>query len=176
MNRSLEGIGGGRHRDIQNEIKKVAQQNGFLSLIEHPTPDRTGKVDVHLERQGIKIACEVSVTSTAEHELGNIKKCLSAGYNRAVLCSPDEKILSKVRKLALKNLKEPEQQKILFFLPEELTSYIIEEAAKAASVAQTIRGYHVKSHLKPVTGEKKEAKRKSIFSVLWPLGRTRNEK
>jgi len=172
----LEGIGGDKHRDIQNKLKEIAQQNGFLSLIEHPTPDGTGKVDVHLERQGIKIACEVSVTSTTEQELGNIKKCLSAGYDKVVLCSPDKKILNKVRKLTLKNLKEPEQQKVLFFLPEELTSYLKEEATKAASVAQTIRGYHVKSHLKPVTDEKKEAKRRSIFSVLWPFQRPKDGK
>jgi hypothetical protein len=92
------------------------------------------------------------------------------------MCSPDEKILSKVKKLVLKKLQPPEQQKVLFLLPEALISLLKQIAAKAVNTTQTIRGYNVKSNLKPETDEKQEAKRKSILSVLWRLGRAKKEK
>jgi len=172
----LEGIGGDKHRKIQKEIKKAAQKNGYMAVIEQPTPDGKGKVDVHLEREGIKIACEVSDTTNAEHELGNIKKCLAAEYDKVILCSLEKKFLDKIRKRASKNLKKTEQQKVLFFLPGELTSYLKEEAAKAATRTQRIRGYDVERHVKPVSEEKQEAKRRSILGVLWPFGRPEDEK
>jgi len=173
---ALEGVGGDKHRGIQDDIKKVAQDNGFLVLIEHPTPDGRGKVDVHLECDGLKIACEVCVTCPDIHELGNIEKCLNAGYDKVILCSPEKKVLTKVRKLASKNLKKDEWQRVLFFLPDELTAYLKEEAVKAASITQKIRGYEVKSHLKPVSEEKQEAKRRSILGTLWPFRRPKNDK
>jgi hypothetical protein len=162
---ALEGVGGDKHRGIQDDIKKVAQDNGFLVLIEHPTPDGRGKVDVHLECDGLKIACEVCVTCPDTHELSNIEKCLNAGYDKVILCSPEKKVL-----------KKDEWQRVLFFLPDELTAYLKEEAVKAASITQKIRGYEVKSHLKPVSEEKQEAKRRSILGTLWPFRRPKNDK
>jgi hypothetical protein len=173
---ALEGIGGTKHTRLQGDIKEVAQKNGFMAIIEQPTPDGSGKVDVHLERDGLKIACEICVTCPEAHELGNIEKCLNAGYDKVILCSPEKKVLTKVRKLASKNLKKAEWQRVLFFLPDELTAYLKEEAVKAASTAQKIRGYEVKSHLKPVSEEKQEAKRRSIIGALWPFRRPKNDK
>jgi hypothetical protein len=48
-------------------------------VVEEPTPDGKGSVDVALERAGWRLACEISVTSTVEQEVGNIEKCLTAG-------------------------------------------------------------------------------------------------
>jgi hypothetical protein len=44
-----------------------------------------GSVDVALEKGGRRIACEVSVTTDAEHELGNVQKCLAAGFETVIL-------------------------------------------------------------------------------------------
>ena len=43
-----------------------------------------GKVDVALRREGHSLACEISVTTTAEHEIGNVEKCLKAGLDEVV--------------------------------------------------------------------------------------------
>jgi len=171
---AIEGKGGPEHTALQDDIRSKAQEYGYWAIIEEQVPG--GSVDVGLERDGKRIACEICVTCPDTHELGNIKKCLNAGYNKVILCSPEKKVLTKVRKLALKNLKKAERQKILFFLPEELTSYLKEEAAKAASTTERIRGYDVERHVKPVSEEKQEAKRRSILGVLWPFGRPEDEK
>ncbi|MGD0596843.1 MAG: type IV secretion system DNA-binding domain-containing protein [Sedimentisphaerales bacterium] len=164
---SLEGIGGDKHRDIQNDIKKQAQANGFLALIENPTPDGKGKVDVHLEREGIKIAVEVCVTCPDTHELGNIEKCLSAGYDKVILCSQESKVLNKVKKLVSKQVGEAGQEKVFFFLPEEIGLFLKQEAAKSASTETIIGGRKVKTVLRPMSQDKEKTARQSVLKVLF---------
>ena len=42
-----------------------------------------GRVDVALAQGETRIACEISVTTTPEQELQNVRKCLTAGYETA---------------------------------------------------------------------------------------------
>jgi hypothetical protein len=48
------------------------------------------------------------VTSTEEHELDNIKKCLAAGFNEVFLVWLNKRFLAQGRKLALASLSEGE--------------------------------------------------------------------
>lgn len=91
-----------QHKYVQNLIKRMAQEKGYRATIEQPTPDG-GRVDVALEREGERIACEISVTSTAEQELSNIRKCLGAGYDEVILCSPKKRALERVKILVSQN-------------------------------------------------------------------------
>ena len=95
----IQERGKSQHRYLQTLIKRMAEEKGFRAVVEQPTPDGTGRVDVSLERDGRKIACEISVTTTDEQELSNIEKCLAAGYEKVILCSPEKKTLEKVRHL-----------------------------------------------------------------------------
>jgi len=97
-----------QHRYLQNLVKHMAEERGYRAIIEQPTPDGQGKVDVGLERDGKKIACEISVTTTSEHELSNIQKCLRAGYDTVILCSQEKRTLEKVKSLASQKLAETE--------------------------------------------------------------------
>ena len=47
-------------------------------------------IDVALFRNDLQIACEVSVTTTVDHEMGNARKCLRAGFNFILLITADE--------------------------------------------------------------------------------------
>jgi hypothetical protein len=42
-------------------------------------------VDVSLSREGVRIACEISVTTKSDHELRNVEKYLAAGYRDILL-------------------------------------------------------------------------------------------
>ena len=44
-----------------------------------------------------RIAEEVTVMTWAEHELGNVLKCLSAGYDQALVVSPGARHLNSVK-------------------------------------------------------------------------------
>jgi hypothetical protein len=125
-----EGSGWTRHRKLQNTIKNTAEKKGYQVVIEQPTPDGLGRIDVALEKDGNKIACEVSVTSSSEYELANIEKCLVAGYNTVILCSPNKKNLNKIKSFVLRRLKSSDKEKVLFLQPEELALYLEEETGK----------------------------------------------
>lgn len=162
-----------QHRYLQALIKRMAEEKGFRAIIEHPTPDGLGRVDVSLERNGKRIACEVSMTSTEEQELNNIEKCLKAGYDRVILCSPEKRFLEKMKS----RIPEIDQEKVLFLQPEELFFFLEEEVAGEAATEERVKGYRVKVQYQPVKETEKKAKRQAVAQViLQALKRMKDEK
>ena len=166
-----------QHRYLQSLIRRMAEEKGFRAVIEQPTPNGHGKVDVSLERDGKRIACEISVTTSDEQELSNIEKCLASGYEKVILCSPERKGLEKTKALVVKRLKSSNQEKVLFFQPEELFFYLEKEAASFAGKEERIKGYKVKVHYQPVVEADKKIKREAVGQViLQALRRMKEEK
>jgi hypothetical protein len=151
-----------QHKYLQNLIKRMAEEIGFKAVIEEATPEG-GKVDVGLKRDSLKIACEISITSTNEQELSNIEKCLRAGYEKVILCSPERKTLEKVKSLFSQRFGEAEKEKVLFFLPEELFSYL---QTLSLSKEERVKGYKVKVEYQPVEEEEEKLKREAIAQVV----------
>jgi len=166
-----------QHRYLQNLIKRMAEDKGYRAIIEQPTPDGLGRVDVSLEKNGKRFACEVSMTSTEEQELRNIEKCLKAGYNQVILCSPEKRFLEKVENLIGEKIAETDRMRVLFFQPEELLFFLEEEAAGEAATEERVRGYRVKVQYQPVKETEKKAKREAVARViLQALRRIREDK
>lgn len=173
----LGGKGGPKHKYLQALIKRMAEESGYRAIIEQSTPDGQGKVDVGLQLDGKRFACEISVTSTDEQELSNIEKCLLAGYDQVLLCSPEKKVLEKVRALVSQSLNETDRDRVLFFQPEDLILYLEEIAAGLARKEEKIKGYTVKVQYQPVGEDEKRAKREAIAKViLQALRRMKEEK
>lgn len=112
-----------------------------------------------LEHDGRKIACEVSVSTSAQQELANVEKCLGDGYERVVLCSPEKRTLEKVRTLVAEKVAESEQTRIHFLAPEDLPFFFEEEAAAEAGGEGHVKGYRVKVHYQPVKETEKRTRR-----------------
>jgi len=165
-----------QHRYLQNLIKKIAEDKGYKATIELPVLDGSGKVDVSLERDGRKIACEISITSTEDQELKNIKKCLAAGYEKVIVCSPDKKTLESIKALASKNIAESEQKKIYFFQPEELLMFLEEESAAELTKEERVKGYKVKVQYQAASEDEKKAKREAVANVILQAMKRMREK
>lgn len=155
-----------QHQYLQNLIKRSAEEKGYRVIIERPTPDGAGRIDISLERETIRIACEISVTSTSEQELSNVEKCLQAGYEKIILCAPEKKALEKIRAFVLENLDDAGKEKVLFFQPEELLFYLEEEAAKEGTREERVKGYKVKVQYQPVKDIDKKTKREAVGQVI----------
>lgn len=65
---------------IKHAIIQTAGGLGFSYRVEQPVLDGTGRVDLVLERGPLVVAVEISATTPAEHEVGNLLKCLRAGF------------------------------------------------------------------------------------------------
>jgi len=154
-----------QHRYLQSLVKRMAEEKGFRAVIEEPTPDG-GRVDIGLEQEGKRIACEISVTSTDEQELSNIQKCLRAGYDTVVLCSPERKTLQKVRALVSERLNDADRKKLLFLQPEELFSFLEAEAAALSGKEEKVKGYKVKVQYQALDEDEKKNRREAIAQVI----------
>ena len=165
-----------QHKYLQTLIKRMAQEKGFRVIVEEATSSKDGRVDVGLERNGKRIACEISITTGDEHELGNIVKCLEAGYDVVVLCSPDRRTLHKVRRLATQRLSEPDLGRVLFLQPDELFFYLDKEAAREAGTEDRVKGYRVKVEYQPVAENEKQARRAAVGQVILQALRRLKEK
>lgn len=155
-----------QHRYLQTLVKKMAEEKGYKAIIEQPTPNNLGRVDVGLEKDGKKVAIEISITSTADQELNNLEKCLKAGYEKVILCSPDKKTLENVKTLVSQKLKESEQKRILYFDPEGLILYFEEEFATETSKEERVKGYKVKVKYKTVHESERKTKREAVAQVI----------
>jgi len=125
-----------------------------------------GKIDIALERNGKKIACEISITSTDEQEVKNIEKCLAAGYEKVIVCSPDKKTLGSIKALVYQKIAESEQRILFFFQPEELLMFLEEESAAELAKEERVKGYKVKVKYQAASEGEKKAKREAVANVI----------
>jgi hypothetical protein len=158
------GRGGKEHKYLQNLIKEFAISKGYHAVIEEQIVDGAGSVDVSLTREGLKIACEISVTTGRDHELGNLQKCLAAGYGHVLFVSRDARHVKAMEKLAAAELVEAERAKIYFVDPESGLG-LLEGWAKA-DVATTVRGYKVRTTTATIDSDDAVRRRSAVASVI----------
>lgn len=137
---ALPGRGGAQHKYLQQLVKRLAEGKGYRVVIEKQILGGTGSVDVSLEKDDRKIACEISITTSEGHELGNLQKCLAEGYAEVIILSSERKALDKIKKLASHELGADALKKVRFFLPEELISHLEAAEVKEARGNQTVPG------------------------------------
>ncbi len=172
---SFEAKGERQHLYLQNLLKHIAQEHGYRTVIEEPTPDG-GRVDVSLEQNGMRIACEVSVTSTSEQEIGNIEKCLRTGYDRIIVCCPEKRQLEKIKTLSTERFDDSEQGKLVFLKPDEFYSYLQTESDPLVDDEERVKGYKVKVQYRPLEEEEQIAKRETIAQVILQSLKRQNNK
>ncbi len=161
----FEGTGGSQHRYLQSLIKRMAEEKGFRATVEKPTSDGQGYVDICAEKDKKRIAFEISITTPGDHEIKNIQKCLAAGYEKIVVCSPEQKNLKKITALAGKELDEAQRQRIFYLQPDEIFSFLEIESI-GGSKEERVKGYKVKVNYQPLKDAEKSAKRAAVTQVI----------
>ena len=132
------------HRYLQTLIKRTAESRGYKAIIEDGTPSGKGRVDVSLERNGKRIACEVSVTTGDEWEVHNVEKCLAAGYDQVIVCSNDVKNLQRIREQLEGKLGTSQLKKVLTLEPNEVVQFFDRQIMQESSAEKIVKGYRVK--------------------------------
>ena len=163
---ALLGRGGQQHKYLQQLIKRWAESKGYRATIEKQILDGLGSVDVALEKNSLSIACEVSIASTPEQELGNIRKCLAAGFAQVVVVSSEKKTLNRAKETISMELAADETARVQFLTPEELFLWIESLDAQSAGTEDTVRGYKVKVQYQAVTDAEKKTRLQAISGVI----------
>jgi hypothetical protein len=136
------GKGGPEHTYLQELIKRWGEEKGFRAVVEEQIPGGRESVDIALYRGDLKIACEVSVTTPLEYEVGNVEKCIAAGFGTVAVVSLKKARLGKLGKLLDDAIPAAVRGNILLFTPEELLSWL--EGQPVHEEVKTVRGYKVK--------------------------------
>jgi hypothetical protein len=173
------GRGGAQHQAIQQRLKKAAEELGFRATIEKPTPDGQGSVDLLVERADSSIACEISVTTTIDHEVGNISKCLKAGHlTVAVICVEAER-LKRIEAAVSGSLGPEFSGRVRYLRPEEFIEHLktLPQPTEAASeTVHTRRGYKVKrSHPELSPEERKQKEEAAIRAIAEAMHRPKKD-
>src|ERR1700674_1547248 len=157
------GRGGPEHQYLQELVKRWAEAKGYRATVEEPLPSG-GKVDVALRREGHSLACEISVTTGADHEIGNVEKCLAAGFDEVVLLSLSRGTLGKVREAVESRIGDKDRGRLHFMSPEEFFTFL--DAPEPAAKETTVGGYKVKVKYRPAEGEAATRKSKAVSEIL----------
>lgn len=159
------GKGGPKHRYLQALIKELGEQNGFRATLEAPAS--SGQADVVLERAGLRLAFEVSVTTPTEQEQANVAKCLAAGFDHvAVVMAKSKGVQERFRRALLADLPPGDAARVACLAPEDLPDYIAALAAAPETTEGLVKGYRVKVSRTAVTAEDARVRRETIARVV----------
>ena len=172
--RSL-GRGGAQHKSIQERLQREANKLGFVAPVEKQlTPGMMAAADLVLCKGSLAIAVEICVTTTVDHEFGNVKKCLAAGFARVAVVSAKPKTLKDIALAVQSGLGPEEAAKVGYFNPDELIAELSRLAAQLAAQPaasshpreSSVGGYKVRRHGPSLSEEERRLKETSAFAVI----------
>jgi len=161
------GKGGPKHRYLQNLVKELAGAQGFRATVEAPLSSSAGQVDVLLNRDGLRVAVEISVTTSAEHECDNVLKCLAEGYDRVVLLmSKSAAVQARYRQAIEGAVASDDLARLSFLSPEDVPDFIASLAPPPGASETTVRGYRVKVLRTAISPEEAQARRERLTKLV----------
>jgi hypothetical protein len=83
------GRGGQQHKHLQHLVREWGESRGFRVSLEETILGGSGRVDVTLVRNDVRVAVEVVITSTPQQVAASVVKSLLAGFSQIVVLSPD---------------------------------------------------------------------------------------
>ena len=126
-------------------------------------------------REKIRVACQVSVTTTKDWELGGIEKCFAAGYTEVVLVSGTERHIKKLSKFVEENLDPKDQGRVRYLTVEGIIEFL-DSLGKFTPTEQVVRGYKVRTVQQVTDSEDAASRRKAVSEVIARSLQRRKEK
>jgi hypothetical protein len=161
------GKGGEQHKAMQRRIKEAAEALGFRSVIEKQIGESKESVDLLLERVDQTIACEISVSTTIDHEVGNVVKCLKAGLPQvAVICVSADR-LEKIATAVAGSLGAEAATRVSYHQPDAFIAHLKTLEIPAPKDTVTVRrGYKVKRSVPKLTPEEQRQREDMAHRVM----------
>jgi hypothetical protein len=168
------GRGGARHKAIQSRLKTEAQKLGFHAEVEKQLAQGSNDAaDLVLRRGQVEIAVEITITTGVDHEFENVKKCLTAGFNRVAVVATGRKQLEAIAVAVQGGLGSEAAARVGYHTPDEFLSEL-QKLAKATELpppsepmAKTgkILGFEITRHFPKQTPEEQRLNQQAIYEV-----------
>jgi len=167
------GRGGETHKAIQERIQREAHMLGFFAAVERQLAERSNEAaDLVLRRGDLAIAVEITVTTTTDHEFGNVRKCLSAGFTHVAVVSPNTERLKAIGEAVNAGLDAALRGRVTYHTPDEFISEL-RKFSDSAPVAEaepptqrTTRGFKITRHIPDVSPEERKAKEEAAIRLI----------
>jgi hypothetical protein len=165
------GRGGEQHKAIQKRLKEVAEGLGYMAATEYELADKSGSVDLALLLSGKNVlAVEIGITTTIDHELGNIQKCLKAEFPTVAWISSSETRLTQMRQAVAAALGPELSLRVLCLLPDPFIEHLrqIPQEPQTPEVPKKrkSRGREIKVTVASLTPEELKAKEAAGHAML----------
>ncbi len=179
------GRGGEIHKAAQAELKVVAESKGFRATIERQLPGSLDTVDLYVERDGVAIACEVTVTNTLEYELRNITKCLRAGVPLIAVIALDESKRSRLAAAIENSLSSAEQSRVKCLMKDDFEALLdtVHPSSAKSKLSQqpptkerVVKGWKVRTNATPPDNQDVGAVEQELAATLGDNLRRRRSK
>ncbi len=121
----------GKAEAIKNELIQTAGGWGFDNDTEHRILGEKGRVDIVLTLGNRRLACEISVTSTAEQEVNHLLNCFGAGFTE-IVCVCDATVRRQRIEALLRSRLIPGQEAYFHFLTVRQLQTRLVEIGQAA--------------------------------------------
>lgn len=159
----VTGRGGQDHKYLQHLLRAAAHQLGFKADIEHPVAG--GSVDVAIEGRGRRIACEISITTDAKHEMQNVAKCLAAGFDQVWLVVSNARRKAARAEAVYANYDPAQAARLRVLTASEALAQIDQIAAEPEE-RRRVRGYKVTVRGASLSPDVSCKKKEAIANVL----------
>lgn len=123
-----------QHQAIKERIAAEAESLDYAATLEQPVLGNQGRADVALERGTRKIACEISVTTTIDHEVQNVRKCLAAGFGHVAVICLNKRRLGNIECAVAATLTTDQAKRVGYYLPNEFISRLYDWAGEEPAV------------------------------------------
>lgn len=157
------GRGGPEHQYLQDLVKRWAESNGYRAMVEEKILNGRGSVDVALRTDDFSIACEISVTSTVGQEVGNVQKCLEAGFHEVAVLGLKRPRLTKIEAALKGKLPTADLARVHFLTPEELFTML---AMRPVTRETVVDGYKVRVRRVDIDPTEAAARYRALTEVV----------
>ncbi len=137
------GRGGPLHKELQRLARTWSEAKGFRAALEQDILGGAGRVDVVLERGGVRIAVEIAVTSTAADVADSVLRCVAAGFTHVIVTSADAELLRQSAQCSAEVVPSKDREKVRFLSPDGLRMFLDELGAPTGG-AYTSAGYRTR--------------------------------
>lgn len=159
------GKGGKKHRYLQALVKELAEARGFRATIE--APFLGGQMDVLLEREGVRLAVEVSVSTPVQWERDNLRKVLAADFEQVVLVlAKSQATARRYREAVVEGLSEDRLARLSILHPEDLPEFFASLEGAPGETDRVVKGYRVKVSRSAVSAEDARTRREALARLV----------
>jgi hypothetical protein len=162
---SSPGRGGQQHKYLQELIRQFGEDRGFRATVEQTVLDGHGGVDVALVRGPLRLAFEITVTTPTKHEIGNVSKCLAAGFDLVVLVAADAKAQKRLNKALDAEFSGETRGRMTCVLPDMIPE-LLDSLAAPAPATSTVGGYRVTVQYAQGAKDEQAARRDALRGVI----------